>query len=38
MQDLSGFIFSLIRTPGFSEKVNDIEFEYGPTLAKSRRF
>lgn len=26
MQDLDGFIFSLIRTPAFSEKVNDIEF------------
>jgi hypothetical protein len=27
MQDLNNFIFSLIRTPAFSEKVNDIEVE-----------
>ena len=32
MQDLEDFIFSLIRTPAFSEKVNDIEFECGNSL------
>jgi hypothetical protein len=32
MQDLNDFIFSLIRTPAFSEKVNDIEFECGNSL------
>jgi hypothetical protein len=32
MQDLNNFIFSLIRTPAFSEKVNDIEFECGNSL------
>jgi hypothetical protein len=32
MQDLNDFIFSLIRNPGFSEKVNDIEFECGNSL------
>jgi hypothetical protein len=32
MQDLNNFIFSLIRTPAFSEKVNDIEVEFGNSL------
>jgi hypothetical protein len=32
MQDLNNFIFSLIRTPTFSEKVNDIEVEFGNSL------
>ena len=32
MQDLDNFIFSLIRTPAFSEKVNDIEVEFGNSL------
>jgi hypothetical protein len=32
MQDLNDFIFSLIRTPAFSEKVNDIAFECGNSL------
>ncbi len=32
MQDLNDFIFSLIRTPAFSEKVNDIEVEFGNSL------
>lgn len=32
MQDLNDFIFSLIRNPGFSEKVNDIEVEFGNSL------
>src|SRR4051812_17233808 len=32
MQDLNAFIFSLIRNPSFSEKVNDIEFECGNSL------
>jgi hypothetical protein len=32
MQDLNDFIFSLVRTPAFSEKVNDIEFECGNSL------
>jgi hypothetical protein len=32
MQDLNNFIFSLIRNPVFSEKVNDIEFECGNPL------
>jgi hypothetical protein len=32
MQDLNDFIFSLIRNPVFSEKVNDIEFECGNSL------
>jgi hypothetical protein len=32
MQDLDDFIFSLIRNPAFSEKVNDIEFECGNAL------
>jgi hypothetical protein len=32
MQDLDDFIFSLIRNPTFSEKVNDIEFECGNAL------
>ena len=32
MQDLGDFIFSLIRTPAFSEKVNDIEVEFGNSL------
>jgi hypothetical protein len=35
MQDLEDFIFSLIRTPAFSEKVNDIEFECGNSLYQS---
>jgi hypothetical protein len=32
MQDLNDFIFSLIRNPAFSEKVNDIVFESGNSL------
>lgn len=32
MQDLDNLIFSLIRTPAFSERVNDIEFECGNSL------
>ena len=32
MQDLNDFIFSLIRNPEFSEKVNDIEVEFGNSL------
>src|SRR6266849_1574966 len=32
MQDLNNFILSLIRNPGFSEKVNDIEVEFGNSL------
>ncbi len=32
MQGLDDFIFSLIRTPAFSEKVNDIAFECGNSL------
>jgi hypothetical protein len=32
MQDLGDFIFSLIRNPAFSEKVNDIEFECGNSI------
>jgi hypothetical protein len=32
MQDLNDFIFSLIRDPAFSEKVNDIEVEFGNSL------
>ena len=32
MQDLNDFIFSLIRNPVFSEKVNDIEVEFGNSL------
>jgi hypothetical protein len=32
MQDVDDFIFSLIRNPAFSEKVNDIEFECGNSL------
>ncbi|HEV2986936.1 MAG TPA: hypothetical protein VG759_00735 [Candidatus Angelobacter sp.] len=32
MQDLNDLIFSLIRNPAFSEKVNDIEFECGNSL------
>jgi hypothetical protein len=32
MQDLNDFILSLIRTPEFSEKVNDIEIEFGNSL------
>ena len=32
MQDLNGFIFSLIRNPAFAEKVNDIEVEFGNSL------
>jgi hypothetical protein len=32
MQDLDDFIFSLIRNPAFSEKVNDIVFESGNSL------
>jgi hypothetical protein len=35
MQDLSSFIFSLIRTPAFSERVNDIEIEFGNSLYQS---
>lgn len=32
LQDLDDFILTLIRTPAFSEKVNDIEFECGNAL------
>jgi hypothetical protein len=32
MQDLNDFIFSLIRNPAFSGKVNDIEVEFGNSL------
>jgi hypothetical protein len=32
MQDLNDFILSLIRNPRFSEKVNDIEVEFGNSL------
>jgi hypothetical protein len=32
MQDLDDFVFSLIRNPAFSEKVNDIVFESGNSL------
>jgi hypothetical protein len=32
MKDLDDFIFSLIRNPAFSEKVNDIEVECGNSL------
>lgn len=32
MQDLNDFIFSLIRNPAFSDKVNDIEVEFGNSL------
>lgn len=32
MQDLDNFIFSLIRNPAFSQKVNDIVFESGNSL------
>lgn len=32
MQDLNDFIFSLVRNPEFSEKVNDIVFESGNSL------
>src|SRR5438132_4083087 len=32
MQDLNDLIFSLIRNPAFSQKVNDIEVEFGNTL------
>ena len=32
MQDLDNLIFSLIRNPEFSEKVNDIEVEFGNSL------
>jgi hypothetical protein len=32
MQDLGDLIFSLIRTPAFFEKVNDIEVEFGNSL------
>jgi hypothetical protein len=32
MKDLDDFIFSLVRSPGFSEKVNDIEVECGNSL------
>ncbi len=32
LQDLDNFILTLIRTPAFSEKVNDIEFECGNAL------
>src|SRR5258708_39611092 len=32
MQDLNDFVFSLIRNPTFSEKVNDIVFESGNSL------
>src|SRR6201981_3361382 len=34
MQDLNDFIFSLIRNPVFSEKVNDIEVECGNCLCQ----
>ncbi len=32
MQDLNDFILALIRNPGFSQKVNDIEVEFGNSL------
>jgi hypothetical protein len=32
MQDLNDFILSLIRNPAFSEKVKDIEVEFGNSL------
>jgi len=32
MQDLNDFILTLIRNPAFSEKVNDIEVEFGNSL------
>src|SRR5258706_5894452 len=32
MQDLNNFILSLIRNPAFSEKVSDIEVEFGNSL------
>ena len=32
MQDLNDFVFSLIRNPAFSERVNDIVFESGNSL------
>ena len=32
MQDLDDFVFSLIRNPTFSEKVNDVVFESGNSL------
>jgi hypothetical protein len=32
MQDLNDFILSLIRNPAFSQKVNDIEVEFGNSL------
>jgi hypothetical protein len=32
MQDLDNFIFPLIHIPAFSEKVNDIEVEFGNSL------
>ena len=32
MQDLNDFILSLVRNPAFSEKVNDIEVEFGNSL------
>lgn len=32
MQDLDNLIFNLVRTPEFSEKVNDIEVEFGNSL------
>lgn len=32
MQDLNDFILALIRNPAFSEKVNDIEVEFGNSL------
>jgi hypothetical protein len=32
LQDLDNLILTLIRTPVFSEKVNDIEFECGNSL------
>lgn len=32
MQDLNDFIFSPIRTPAFSKKVHDIEFECGNSI------
>jgi hypothetical protein len=35
VQDLNDFILSLIRNPAFSEKVNDIEVEFGNSLYQS---
>lgn len=32
MEDLNNFIFSLVRNPAFSEKVNDIAVEFGNSL------